>query len=196
MKTIQAFGLLAALAAGSAHASVELVTNGGFETGDFTGWTTNHGGTTVVRFFTPTPLNGDFAAGFFGRPVGIINQTLSTQAGTPYELQFDLLNDKGISSDPATVQFKVSFGGQDVLGGNPSLPIFGGPGFPFTHYDFILTALSNAAVLQFSGLDLDAPGGFTLDNVSVQAAPVPAPAAIWLLGPALGGLGFARRRSV
>ena len=69
-----------------------IVTNGGFETGDFTGWTQS-GDTGFTGVSTGIANSGDYA-GFFG-PVGdlgYLSQNLNTVAGMSYDLSFFLLN--------------------------------------------------------------------------------------------------------
>ena len=63
---------------------------------------------------------------------------------------------------------------------------------PYTFFSFTETASSTSTVFFLHGAD--ATGAVLVDNVSV--APVPLPAAIGLFAPALGGLGFMRRRAV
>ena len=61
----------------------------------------------------------------------------------------------------------------------------------YTFFSFTETASSTSTTFFLHGAD--ATGAVLVDNVSI--APVPIPAAIWLLGSALGGLGFTRRRA-
>jgi hypothetical protein len=43
-------------------------------------------------------------------------------------------------------------------------------------------------------INIDGPNALTGQQIVLNQAPVPLPAALWLLGPVLGGLGFMRRR--
>jgi hypothetical protein len=63
-------------------ARADLITNGGFETGDFTGWTTS--GTPTVQ--STFPHSGSFDA-LFSVP-GSISQSLATTAGQSYTIDF------------------------------------------------------------------------------------------------------------
>src|SRR5580704_14001113 len=95
-----------------AHAG-NLVTNGSFETGDFTGWTVT-GDTTFVGVCDVStcpsgfaPQDGNFAA-YFG-PVGdtaTISQTIATTPGEEYSLSFYLANPVGGTPN----YFNVTFG--------------------------------------------------------------------------------------
>ena len=101
--------LTIALIAGIAcpgYSTAGIVTNGGFETGDFTGWAIS-GNTDFVGVITGIAHSGDFAAYFGpdGSP-GYLSQTLATTAGTSYKLSFFLASDGQTPSD-----FQVTFGG-------------------------------------------------------------------------------------
>ena len=172
----------------AASAQANLVTNGGFETGDFTGWTL--AGNTGFTGIDGDAHSGNFAA-FLGA-VGsntLLSQTLATTTGASYTLTFFLANDGGSPNN-----FSVSFDGQNLVGGgSPGLPIVNGPGFPYTEYSFNVTALDNAAVLQFQ--DRQDPAFWHLDDVSVTPnQAVPEPATLTIFGSALAGLAFIRRR--
>src|SRR6266478_615331 len=82
-----------------AHA-VELVTNGSFETGDFTGWTLtgNTGFTGVECPGAPFAGPGDGNCDAFLGPVGsngTLSQTLTTIPGQFYNIRFDFQPDGG-----------------------------------------------------------------------------------------------------
>src|ERR1700730_10015968 len=67
-----------------------IVTNGGFETGDFTGWTQS-GNTGFTGVDTDSAHSGNFGA--FSGPTGsegFLSQTLNTVAGMAYDLSFFL----------------------------------------------------------------------------------------------------------
>ena len=107
------------------------VTNGGFETGDFTGWTLS-GNTDFVGVTTGIAHSGDYAA-YFGSDgsLGFLSQTLATTAGTSYELSFFLASDGQLPSE-----FQVTFGGTTLSQNDLALS-------SYTGESLILTATSS-----------------------------------------------------
>ena len=99
----------------SVSAQANLVTNGDFETGDFTGWSVFGAG-----FFTGVdstfPQSGSFAA-FFGEPVqspsGIF-QSLTTVAGQVYNVTFWLMNENDVTELPVPNSFAFNWDGGAV----------------------------------------------------------------------------------
>jgi hypothetical protein len=177
---VAAVVLATAISAGAAHA--ELVTNGGFETGDFTGWTqTGNTGATDVSDGA-VAASGTFGA-FFG-PVGSpggITQSLVTVSGAAYVVSYDLLIEGGTPSSAL-----VTFGGQTVLS------LINPVAAPFTHHSVVVSATGSLTNLAFSFQD--DPDFFFLDNVSVQAVEVPEPATWATVIVGLGMVGAARGR--
>jgi hypothetical protein len=53
---------VALLLGGVGQARADLITNGGFETGDFTGWTTTKSGEGSLRVVTGAAHNGNYGA--------------------------------------------------------------------------------------------------------------------------------------
>jgi len=190
MKTKLHFALLfSALALiGSAGANAApVLTNGGFETGDFTGWTQT-GNSTFNGVECPGAGSGPFQGNcdaFFG-PVGSpggISQTITGLiAGQVYNLGFAFRPDGGTPS-----LFSATFGTQTLLSlTNP-------PASPYQAFSFAHTAAATSEVLAFNFRD--DPGFLFLDAVTVSvAAQAPEPAALALLGLGLAGLGFSRRK--
>jgi hypothetical protein len=164
-------------------ARAELVVNGGFETGDFTGWTvSDSSGYTNIG---PNPLfahSGDYHANLGAVGIlGSLSQDISTSPGGMYDLSFWLTND---SSTPPN-EFDV------VWDGNTILSLTDSPVFNYTQYSFTVSATSSLTTLQIVYRNDD--DFFRLDDVSVSA--VPEPSVTWLLLPSLGALWLARSRS-
>jgi hypothetical protein len=180
--------LYAVLLLGSANLFADdLVTNGGFDTGDFAGWTAVSAASgsdffvSCSDFYAHTP--NCFAA--FGAVAGqndSISQTLSTVAGVDYTFSF------WVSQADANGQFEAFWDGTqllDLTGAHNNAP-------NYYHYLFSETATSTNTVIAFAANT--PPGYYYLDDVSV-VAPTPESSCITLLVPALLGMaGIIRRQ--
>ena len=167
--------------------AANIVTNGGFETGSFSGWTPT-GDQTFNGVQCPGP-GPTVAAGncsaFFG-PVGTtggISQTLTTEAGTLYEIDFSFLADGGTPSS-----FLATFGGV------PLISLTNPPASGFQAFSFQGLSTGTSTTLTF--LFRDDPGFLFLDAVSVDVARVPGPATLVLVGIGLVGLSLGLRRRI
>jgi hypothetical protein len=181
----------------TAHAN--LVENGGFETGNFSGWTATTAigacqsvGTDASSACTgaqadldPGPHSGSYAA-YLGQPYpsnpGLLSQAISTVPGQAYTLDFWLANlsDNQISTPNG---FQVSWNGTTVVSFQDS------PAFGYTQFTIPgLTATDTTTTLMFS--EYQVPAGFVLDDVSVTASvtQVPEPGVAVLLGIGLAGV--------
>jgi hypothetical protein len=158
-----AFGNPAALFHSQFRLTAERLINGGFETGDFTGWTQS-GNTGATGVGTGTVHSGMFSA-FLG-PVGsdgFIAQSFATIPGVTYVLDYWLQHDGGSPSD-----FYALIDGVTVPGSRLDNP----PAFGYTEYTFTFTATGTTTELKF-GFRED-PTYFHLDDVSVSpSGPVP-----------------------
>ena len=177
-------GLLLATAAANA---TPILTNGSFETGDFTGWTVtgNTGFTNVASSFGPTPQDGTYDANF--GPVGsdgFLGQSFSDTSGQTYNLSFWFASDGGSPAD-----FSASINSTTLLSISPV------PGSGYTHYSFNFTG-TGSDTLTFA--NRNDPAFNYLDNISVTSAaiPVPEPGTLPLLVTGLLALFMLRRRKI
>jgi hypothetical protein len=189
---LAAVALVVVLLAGApmAFADPNLVANGSFETGDFTGWTTggNFEATSVTFggfYVYPGAEDGTWYAvlGPVGSD-GTLSQNLATNPGAQYTFSFWLA---GIGDDPS--DFSASWDGKTLLSlSDPNT------GAVWTEFSFSVTGTGNdTLLLSFR----DDPGWIALDNISVTPSTTgttPEPSSLLLLGSGLLSVGGAIRR--
>jgi hypothetical protein len=156
------------------------VQNGGFETGDFTGWSLV-GNTVIGRGRRATIYDaveissagyqvvhsGNYGAFLGDNAVATLSQTISTVTGQNYLLSFWV----NCPVSGSVQQFAVDWNGTSLTNlNNP-------PAFSWNNLQFIVTATGASSILQFA-VEND-PSYFGLDDVSI--APIPAAA----FGPAV-----------
>jgi hypothetical protein len=169
-----------------AFADTNLLTNGSFQTGDFTGWTQggNEGATGVSNDFDG--YTGEDADGFFAflGPVGsdgTLSQSFSDVSGDSYAFSFWYNANGTTPSD-----FSAYWDGTQLL----SLSNASTDGW--VNYTFTETGTGSDGI-QFDFRD--DPAYDALDNASVAGvSPIPEPSSFLLMGSGLLGLAGAVRR--
>ena len=173
------------LAVGTAQAAVNLVTNGSFEDGTFSGWTQtgNTGFSGVECPGAPFAGPGDGNCDAFFGPVGSIGgitQNLATTIGQRYFISFDFQPDGGTPSS-----FSATFGGTTLISlNNP-------PASPYQILNFVATATAATTAIAFNFRD--DPGFLKLDSVAVS---LPEPGTMALLAIGMTGLLLRRRKTL
>ena len=156
--------LLIALSA-SAFADVNLITNGGFETGNTSGWTFD-GVTNWTSVVNGGAYEGNYSLRTGPDPCcGNLHQTISTSTGANYLLSFYYKNRS--SSTPTS--FEVKFNGTSLLN------ITNGPSSNWTNYSYNVRATSASSDISF--LFFNNPDYMDLDNVSFTLAAPAGPSA-------------------
>jgi Protein of unknown function (DUF642) len=138
-----------------------LLVNGSFESGDYTGWTLggnykplSYGDQT---FIVTGAESGNYAAGLGSvGSDGTLSQNVQTTAGQQYTVSFWLAN-QGAGSD----DFTVTWNGQTLLA------LADKPAQDYTQYSFTVAGTAGTSHLEFDARQ--DPAYWSLDNVSVVA---------------------------
>lgn len=177
-------GLLGlALFQGAGAMAAELIVNGGFETGDFTGWTLTGAVNPLSGVSGANPYQGNFSAFFSPNRTISLEQTFLTSASAPVTVSFWFAHEAGTAT-PVNI-FSYSFGGAFPT----SFGNFGG--LPFTNIS-LTPASGGLKTLKFTFFDAR-PTRFFLDSVSVRSVPEPASWAMLVIGFGLIGLSARQR---
>ena len=186
MKTfkIAAVALTSVFITGAASAATELISNGGFENGDLSGWSCT--GAAQCRERTTSPHTGRYhMQGFDNVGFATLSQTVATIAGTAYDFSF------------WSFASNLSQGNilRYSLDGGSAVTVTTTTSYAQSIDNFI--ASGSSAVISFFFETNPGTGSWRIDDVSVTGAgisPVPVPAGGLLLTSALVGGGWVSRR--
>jgi len=201
LSTVAAAAVLAVASTGASAAGCGLVTNCGFETGDFTGWTLSgndvpfENGNLYGVDTGPDPLEGTPAHGGtdqawysdFVSNTTTLSQSIATVSGTTYTVSFWMaqqLDGAGTVGNDLTATF----------GSGALAPLVNIGEQGYTEYTFTGTATSASTTLTLTmGNDI---GQYLVDDFSVTAPTpaVPEPSMLSLMGLGTLLLGLAARR--
>jgi len=192
VKTLLVVVAMAVLVCAPTAFAQNLLTNGGFETGDFTGWT--EGGNFEFTQVVSGPFgsySGAQEGNFYATlgPVGsdgTLSQSFATTAGASYTFSFWIA---AVGDDPS--DFSAFWDGTQVYSATD--PNTGGV---YQQFSFTETGTGNDTIT-FSFRD--DPAYIALDNVSVSqtgTGSVPEPSSFMLLGSGVLGLAGVIRRKL
>lgn len=172
---------VAALLVAGLQARADQIVNGGFETGDFTGWTAD--ANSFPMYIVTSPVHsGTYAAQIAGYSYDpdTLSQTVSTVSGQKYELEAWVYQ---VLAGP-TISLDVTWDGTTVY--SQLNPIVGDA---YQEFSATVTGTGSDTLVFTSAND---PAYTYLDDVSLNASAVPEPGSLSLL--ALGAAALLRKR--
>ncbi len=161
-----------------------LVFNGGFETGNFSGWNVPAPMSMQNQFTVNQlgePHSGTYYAQLSSSSLQFVSQTLPTQAGQDYELNFWVRSELPAPNETFTVRWEGQVVFAEFVAGE-------GP-IPWTRFIVPLHANITGSFLEFGQTTF--PGEFHIDTISVVPIPSPCAAAVMVMA---GGVAAMRRR--
>ena len=184
----RALPALAIVATPVAATAQNLVVNGGFETGDFTGWTAPSE-SYFERVDTTYTASGNYAgeiAGYSYNP-DTLSQQIATIAGQAYRIRFDYLWD--ITAPDTLNSLALDWNG-DLLFQQQNVV---DNGYQWHRFTGLVTG-TGSDLLKFTAAN--DPGYVWIDNVSLSAVPEPLSWTLLLSGFGAVGVALRARRSL
>ncbi|HEY1935024.1 MAG TPA: PEP-CTERM sorting domain-containing protein [Acetobacteraceae bacterium] len=196
-RLLSAVAVVAAVALAGPAAHANLVTNGGFETGTFSGWTVNDEGDIAIgavgnpNVIGDTSDNGSYVAVFNpdnSAPNAVLSQSIPTIAGANYTVSFDY----GSNGGPQSIYVSASDENVGLLNLLFDTSTNTGNNLVTSTFSFqAASAATTIAITDYFDNDTYSSDGF-LDNVTVTGAPEPT--SLVLLATGLAGAALTRRR--
>jgi hypothetical protein len=166
--------------------SQELVVNGGFETGDFSGWiaTPASSGSSFYVDQYHLPNSGSYSSIFSATSFldDRIKQTLATSAGQQYTVSLWIRD----VVDPHN-RLAVFWEGNYIIQQSPT-----NTNGQWVHLTQTVTATANGSILELGGYDIE--GYISIDDISVK--PVPEPTTLITISAGVIALLRRRRRNI